>query len=225
MPESRRFGLTPVTEAHTKLLDMGLSSGVLIGAVAAYFFSPVQKFADWSMLYMIGSLLCVSLLIATLARVRTGPVIQYVWVGVSFAISAVLFYFVGSQALSRSNWNDRRCLVLQDAMLRPGPNTRSDIADVFTAMQCRPQGQGPKTDYSYTRGERPDMARLQAEQARQDKALVDEVQVDKVEALQPRPGPPGSPSRATKALAAPKPAPTLSGSPRPALTPARPGER
>lgn len=94
-------------------------------------------------------------------------------------VAAIFLLIAGIDAGSKSDWNDRRCLRIQNAMLRPTSSTRDDLADVFTAMQCRPQGGAPKPIYTVGKGEMPDDERLAAQAAYEERALANEVHLNK----------------------------------------------
>lgn len=97
--------------------------------------------------------------------------------------AACLLFLTGTDAMKRSDWNDERCYRIQKAMLHPGPTTRSDLPDLFQALQCRPQGDGPILE------ERPgstaDAQRL-AQVQKEREALAREVSVDAIAAERPQ---------------------------------------
>lgn len=167
------------SDADHKTLDTVLVSFVSIAAVSAYVFQPIEKFANYRLLFVGGQLVVFMLIAAMMFRLRRGPVIQLYGAIVMLTVAAIFLLFAGIDAGSKSDWNDRRCLRIQDAMLRPTSSTRNDLADVFAAMQCRPQGGAPKPIYKVGRGEMPDAERLVAQQAYEERALASEVDLNK----------------------------------------------
>lgn len=172
----------PGTDSHLKALDAILFGVVSIAAVGAFVFQSVERFADREHLFLGGMFTIFALLAVMSFRIGRGPVIQLWGSMFMLAFAAFLLFLMGSDAVRRSDWNDRRCLRIQEAMLHPGPKTRTDLADVFTALQCRPQGFGPtvtkRTDGS---GKTEALRQAENERARQ-RAVQQEVAIDVYEA-------------------------------------------
>lgn len=167
------------TDAHHKAMDSIWVSLVSIGAIAAYIFQPIEKFANYNTLFISVEVLIFVLIAALAFKVKRGPVIQMYGIITLLTVIVSILLIQGLVAASKSDWHDRRCLRIQNAMLRPTSNTRDDLADVFTAMQCRPQGGAPEPIYVYRKGDIPDAQKIEAQQAYQERALANEVHLNK----------------------------------------------
>lgn len=154
---------------------VGLAS---IAAIAAYTFQPVQRFADNEGFFLGGMFLIMGLL-PTIVR-RGAPPRFVLWFNALFIVFAGLMLFkVGDAAVARSEWNDRRCLRIQKAMLRPTTATRDDLPDLFTALGCRPQEGEPfdpgKKYRAAPNGPPPTETAIRAHAEFLDRALANEV--------------------------------------------------
>ncbi|KIU29305.1 hypothetical protein SR41_04670 [Sphingomonas melonis] len=182
------------------MLDAVIGTCVFIAAVSAYVFSSVEKFADREMLFIGGMFIVFALIAALTVKIRRAPVVQVWGVMGMLVFAACLLFMTGSEAITRSDWNDRRCLRIQEAMLRPTSTTRDGLAEVFSALQCRPQGKGPISPNRGINGPPPPPPSSNAPsfEAVQRRALIEEVRVDKVEAKAMPVAPAGSPPNAER---------------------------
>lgn len=184
----------PGTDSHLKALDVILFGVVSIAAVGAFVFQSVERFADREDLFLGGMFTIFALLAVMSFRIARGPVIQLWGSMLMLAFAAFLLFLTGSDAVRRSDWNDRRCYRIQAAMLQPGPKTRTDLADVFTALQCRPQGLGPAVAERSDGNEKTEAQRKAENERASRQALEQEVAVDAYEA-KPAPAATGRPRK------------------------------
>lgn len=170
----------PATKAQRATIDALLFSLASIGAVAAYTFQPFQRFAPPQGLLTGGLFLVFGITPLVVARhSRVGK--ELVWVALPLLVLATaILMFTARDAFKQNNWNDRRCRRIQQAMLKPGSTTRSDLPELFTALACLPQGSAPKDPtYHPSRGRPPNPMAILAHQAFIQNALEAEVQVDR----------------------------------------------
>jgi hypothetical protein len=174
----------PGDESHLKALDAVLFGVVSIAAVAAFVFQSVERFANREHLFLGGMFTIFALLAIMSYRVFRGPVIQLYGAMIVLGFSACLLFLTGTDAMKRSDWNDERCYRIQTAMLHPSPTTRTDLPDLFQALQCRPQGDGPLLkEQSGSTGDAQRLAHVQEER----EALEREVPVDAIGSEKPQP--------------------------------------
>lgn len=129
-------------------LERSIVGLAAVGAVAAFAFSPLQPFVDRNLLFMGAMLIAMGLIPALVLPQREIPRFA-LWLTLApIAAGGAVLFAAGDKAIIASDWNDRRCGRIQKAMLAPSNRMRSDLADVFTAMHCRPLGQAPR-DPSY----------------------------------------------------------------------------
>jgi hypothetical protein len=155
-----------------------------VGIVGAWAFQPLQRFADPALLFA-GAFIAVQGILAANFVKEGRTQVAYLWLtALPLIIAAIFFYLAGASAVRSSKWNDRRCLRIQNAMLRPTANSRSDLADVFTALGCRPQGVEP-VDPNFKPRFRtdppPDMGRGLRHERYVEDALAREVVLNAVE--------------------------------------------
>jgi hypothetical protein len=178
-PRGLKGLMHPATDGHHKALDAILFGAVSVAAVAAFVFQSVERFADREHLFLGGMFVVFALIASLTFRIKRGPVLQLYGVVALLVFAAGVLFMTGSDAVTRSDWNDKRCLRLQSAMLNPSPNTRDDVADVFAALQCRPQGIAPAAAYAPQPDNVSEETHRAARAAAADKALIEEVRVEK----------------------------------------------
>lgn len=172
--------LASASKAQLKAFDAALLGLVSLAALGAWAFQPVQQFASYGSLFLGAMLVAFGLIPGWILR-REGAPVLVLWCAAGFVVcGAAVLFLTASEAVTRSEWNDRRCLRMQQAMLNPGPTTRTDLADVFSAMGCRPQGQGPKATYARTvhDGAPPTMEQIAAHFREEEAALVQEIRIE-----------------------------------------------
>lgn len=172
----------PGTDSHLKALDAILFGVVSIAAVGAFVFQSVERFADRRDLFLSGMFTIFALLAIMSFRIGRGPVIQLWGSMLMLAFAACLLFLTGTEAVRRSEWNDRRCYRIQQAMLHPGSTTRTDLADVFAALQCRPQGLGPSVAKRADGSDKPEEQRQAENELARQRAVQQEVAIDVYEA-------------------------------------------
>lgn len=171
---------SPSAIAHKESILTGL---VVVGAVFAWAISPIQRYADPGLLFFGGFFVAIGLLLNAVLPWGKGKVALTLFAMpfASIAIGALVLYGMGMDAARKSRWGDKRCMIVQRAMLHPTSKTRSDIADVFTALGCRPQGGEPEGPNGlYVKGT-PTLTKEEAEKRRvvMDSALANEVSVNR----------------------------------------------
>lgn len=173
----------PATKAQRATIDAILFSLASIGAVAAYTFQPLQRFAPPQGLLTGGLLLVFALAPLVAARhIRAGT--GLVWAALPLLVMAIAILVVTARdAFKQNDWNNRRCWRIQQAMLKPSSATRSDLPGIFAALACPPQGSAPADiNYHPSAKNPPDLATIRAHKAFIRNALDAEVQIE-------RPGP------------------------------------
>ena len=136
-------------------LERSIVGLAAVGAVAAFAFSPLQPFVDRNLLFMGAMLIAMGLIPALVLPQRETPRFALWLTLVPIAAGGVVLFVAGDKAMIASDWNDRRCERIQKAMLAPSKRVRSDLADVFTAMHCRPLGRAPRDPSYVIRRNRP----------------------------------------------------------------------
>lgn len=121
-----------------------ISAGVVpAAAVLAFAAQPILRFADPFLLLMFGIVVAASAAMLAAARLVTPdrPRRMVFW---SFmAAPFVTLVAVAADAGDKSDWNDRRCLRIETAMLGAVTDARDDLPDLFQALGCRPQREAP----------------------------------------------------------------------------------
>lgn len=124
---------------------IGLAS---VAAVGAYAFQYLQPYLEPSRIFAAGFCVIMGLL-TSIAMPRKNLAAWQVWTPLlAIGFGGLLLAGEGMKATTASRWNDQRCRIIQDAMLRPKPRTRTDLPSLFEALKCRPQGADP-LDPSY----------------------------------------------------------------------------
>jgi hypothetical protein len=173
--------LKPAPRRQVALFDAAMVTATSIALVAAYVFQPVQRFASYGLLFL-GGLLIAMALVPRMVIPRHRMSTAGLWtIGTPLVLAGAVLFLAGQAALHRSDWNDRRCMRLQRAMLHPTPTTRTDLPDVFTALGCRPQGDAPvDLNYEPRRDRPPTRQAAEAHMRFEQRALEDEVQLNAV---------------------------------------------
>lgn len=135
---------TMATTGDRAALERSIVGLAAVGAVAAFAFSPLQPFVDRNLLFLGAMLIVMGLIPAMVSPKRDIPRFALWLTLVPIAFGAVALFVAGDRAMLASDWNDRRCNRIQKAMLAPTKGVRADLADVFTAMHCRPLGEPPR---------------------------------------------------------------------------------
>lgn len=109
------------------------------GAAIAFFLTPVMRFAPLWLTVPAGIAAGVGLAIWFLGFDLGFPAKwEKLWFAIHLAgVTGLIIAF--KFMVDDANANDRRCAVLQADMLSEKPK-RSDSRDLFTTLQCRPQG-------------------------------------------------------------------------------------
>ncbi|WP_156348353.1 hypothetical protein [Sphingomonas sp. Leaf34] len=179
----------------------GLAS---LAAVGAYSFQYVQPFVDPQAMFG-GGLFVVMGLATRIAMPTEGRAAWMLWLPLIMVVAGGgILGSAGFRGLDAAQWNDRRCAEIQTSMLKPVTTTRSELASVFEAMKCRPQGATPRDPTlrvtSPKSGSPFTVAELAAHQAFLRKALSDELSLTvPTAASQPSLGTPAAPAAASKA--------------------------
>jgi hypothetical protein len=154
----------------------GLAS---LAAVGAYSFQYIQSFVDPQAMF--GGGFFVAMGLATrIAMPTQGRAAWMLWLPFLMILAGGgILGSAGLRGLDAAQWNDRRCAEIQTSMLKPATTTRSELASVFEAMKCRPQGATPRDPNlrvtSPTSGHPLTIAEVAAHQAFLRKAMSDEI--------------------------------------------------
>lgn len=130
---------TRLSEHAGKMFDRMPLIAAAVGAIAAYVYQPLLPFADYGELSLAGTFLAMTAILTLILRERRPPVFFVTVVGFLFFFSVGKIMMVGAQAGNRSDIADLRCAKIQAAMFDPGPHTRADLPDLFSALGCRQQ--------------------------------------------------------------------------------------
>lgn len=111
---------------------------ILGGAIFAYFFQPVLRFAVPYRAYEAAFVLALALMLTTLSlRLRR----DYVALIVGIAGSALGFYMLNNvveNATQLASINDTRCEKIEIEMMNARPR-RGDLPELFSALDCHTQ--------------------------------------------------------------------------------------
>lgn len=177
-----RWWRRSATRSDKARLEAMLAGFIAIGAVGAWAFSPIIRFANPSALLAGSVFIVIGLLTNTIIPWHRNDVPVTALSAPLFPIilGAIFLYAGAQEAIRKSQWNDRRCLKIQLALMQPKSGMRTDLADLFTALGCRTQG-GPPADPNYVPPSRygppPNLAAEQQHGRFLDAALENEVSV------------------------------------------------
>lgn len=149
LPEAGDLGPSHLGRRLGQAWSEGITAFAVVGAISAFLLQPLIRFMDALALEAaaLGIMLGGAGLYAMLV-LRRG-----IWAALFGALpiifGAIIFLYQLNSAATASRVNDFRCKLLQTDMLADQP-ARSNAADAFAALGCRPQGDGdisaPVTD-------------------------------------------------------------------------------
>ncbi len=174
-----RQPLPPANALHRKHFTNLLVALAACAAVGAYILDPIIRFADRGLMFT-AAMLTIFGFHAGFLLTRKQETADKFWIAViMLACGAATFFWVGLKAEKASMWHDARCLRIQAAMFRPTEHTRDDLPELFAALDCRPQGEGPEEpNLSDSVGGPPNPAKVEAFQRLKKQMLESEILLD-----------------------------------------------